>query len=97
AVSRRERSSGHRCHRLTPSSVYESRSSGRESSTMAATDWDGEAFTALTTAVRAALEHLAPTERAVFLLREVFEFDFDEIATSVGITEANAREILTRA
>jgi len=64
---------------------------------MAATDWDGEAFTALTTAVRAALEHLAPTERAVFLLREVFEFDFDEIATSVGITEANAREILSRA
>jgi RNA polymerase sigma-70 factor (ECF subfamily) len=64
---------------------------------MAATDWDGEAFTALTTAFLAALEHLAPTERAVFLLREVFELDFDEIATSVGITEANAREILTRA
>jgi RNA polymerase sigma factor (sigma-70 family) len=64
---------------------------------MAATDWDGDAFTALTTTLLAALEHLAPTERAVFLLREVFELDFDEIATSVGITEANARGILTRA
>ena len=40
---------------------------------------------------------LAPTERAVFLLREVFELDFDEIATSVGKSEANTRQILTRA
>jgi RNA polymerase sigma-70 factor (ECF subfamily) len=51
----------------------------------------------LTTAFLVLLEQLAPTERAVFLLREVFELDFDEIATSVGKTEANTRQILKRA
>jgi len=51
----------------------------------------------LTTAFLVLLEQLAPTERAVFLLREVFEFDFDEIARSVGKSEANTRQILTRA
>jgi RNA polymerase sigma-70 factor (ECF subfamily) len=43
------------------------------------------------------LGQLAPTERAVFLLREVFDLDFDEIARSVGKSEANTRQILTRA
>lgn len=51
----------------------------------------------LTTAFLVLLEHLAPTERAVFLLREVFELDFDEIASSVGKSEANTRQILRRA
>jgi RNA polymerase sigma-70 factor (ECF subfamily) len=56
-----------------------------------------ELASSLTTAFLVVLEQLAPTERAVFLLREVFEFDFDEIARSVGKTEANTRQILTRA
>ena len=51
----------------------------------------------LTMAFLVVLEQLAPTERAVFLLREVFELDFDEIARSVGKSEANTRQILTRA
>jgi len=51
----------------------------------------------LTTAFLVVLEQLSPTERAVFLLRDVFELDFDEIATSVGKSEANTRQILTRA
>jgi predicted RNA polymerase sigma factor len=34
---------------------------------------------------------------AVFLLREVFELDVDEIARSAGKSEANTRQILTRA
>jgi len=51
----------------------------------------------LTTAFLVLLERLAPTERAVFLLREVFELDFGEIAKSVGKSEANTRQILTRA
>ena len=51
----------------------------------------------LTTAFLVLLEQLAPNERAVFLLREVFELDFDEIARSVGKSEANTRQILTRA
>src|SRR6187200_2522377 len=56
-----------------------------------------ELASSLTTAFLVLLEQLAPTERAVFLLREVFEFDFDEIARSIGKSEANTRQILTRA
>jgi RNA polymerase sigma-70 factor, ECF subfamily len=43
------------------------------------------------------LESLGPAERAVFLLREVFEYDYDEIAEVVGKSEANCRQILVRA
>jgi RNA polymerase sigma-70 factor (ECF subfamily) len=56
-----------------------------------------ELASSLTTAFLVLLEQLSPTERAVFLLREVFELDFDEIARSVGKTEANTRQILKRA
>jgi RNA polymerase sigma-70 factor (ECF subfamily) len=56
-----------------------------------------ELASSLTTAFLVLLEQLTPTERAVFLLREVFEFDFDEIAKSVGKSETNTRQILTRA
>jgi RNA polymerase sigma-70 factor (ECF subfamily) len=56
-----------------------------------------ELASSLTTAFLVLLEQLAPTERAVFLLREVFELDFDEIARSVGKSEANTRQILARA
>jgi len=43
------------------------------------------------------LEQLSPVERAVFLLREVFSYGFDEIARAVGRSEANCRQILVRA
>jgi RNA polymerase sigma-70 factor (ECF subfamily) len=43
------------------------------------------------------LESLTPVERAVFLLREVFEYDYDEIASVVGKTEENCRQIAVRA
>lgn len=43
------------------------------------------------------LETLAPTERAVFVLREVFDFGYDEIAESVGKTQAAVRQIAHRA
>ena len=56
-----------------------------------------ELASSLTTAFLVLLERLAPVERAVFLLREVFELDFDEIAESVGKSEVNARQILARA
>jgi len=56
-----------------------------------------ELASSLTTAFLVVLEQLAPAERAVFLLREVFELDFDEIAGSVGKSEANTRQILARA
>jgi len=51
----------------------------------------------LTTAFLVMLERLTPTERAVFLLREVFELDFDDIAKTVGKSATNTRQILTRA
>jgi RNA polymerase sigma-70 factor (ECF subfamily) len=43
------------------------------------------------------LERLNPIERAVFLLREVFDYDYSEIAAALGRTEANCRQILRRA
>lgn len=42
------------------------------------------------------LERLSPLERAVFLMREVFEYDYDEIAQMVGKSPANCRQILRR-
>ncbi len=42
------------------------------------------------------LEKLAPVERAVFLLREVFDYPYDEIAAIVGKTPDNCRQILAR-
>jgi RNA polymerase sigma-70 factor, ECF subfamily len=43
------------------------------------------------------LERLTPVERAAFLLREVFDYDYAEIARIVGRGEANCRQIVTRA
>jgi RNA polymerase sigma-70 factor (ECF subfamily) len=43
------------------------------------------------------LEKLAPVERAVFLLREVFDYPYDEIAAIVGKSPDNCRQILARA
>jgi RNA polymerase sigma-70 factor (TIGR02957 family) len=43
------------------------------------------------------LETLTPTERAVFLLREVFELEYDEIADAVDKTPAAVRQIAHRA
>jgi RNA polymerase sigma-70 factor (ECF subfamily) len=43
------------------------------------------------------LESLSPVERAVFLLREVFDYDYGEIARIVGKSEDNCRQIAVRA
>src|SRR6266516_3023596 len=43
------------------------------------------------------LESLSPVERAVFLLREVFDYGYDEIAAVVGKSEENCRQIAVRA
>lgn len=43
------------------------------------------------------LEKLSPVERAVFLLREVFDYDYVEIAELVDKSEANCRQIARRA
>jgi RNA polymerase sigma-70 factor, ECF subfamily len=43
------------------------------------------------------LEKLNPLERAIFLLREVFEYEYREIAAVVEKSEANCRQIFHRA
>lgn len=43
------------------------------------------------------LESLSPLERAVFLLREVFDYDYVEIAEIVGREEAACRQLFSRA
>jgi RNA polymerase sigma-70 factor (ECF subfamily) len=43
------------------------------------------------------LERLNPVERAVFLLHDVIGYGYDEIATIVGKSEANCRQLAARA
>ena len=43
------------------------------------------------------LERLTPVERAVFLLREVFDYPYPEIAAIVGKEEVSCRQIFSRA
>jgi RNA polymerase sigma-70 factor, ECF subfamily len=43
------------------------------------------------------LETLTPDERAVFVLREVFGFDYDEIAGAVGKSATTVRQVAHRA
>jgi RNA polymerase sigma-70 factor (ECF subfamily) len=43
------------------------------------------------------LESLSPMERAVFLLRQVFDYEYADIAAIVNKSEANCRQLLRRA
>jgi RNA polymerase sigma-70 factor (ECF subfamily) len=43
------------------------------------------------------LEKLSPVERAVFLLREVFDYPYDDVARIVARSPDNCRQILARA
>jgi RNA polymerase sigma-70 factor (ECF subfamily) len=43
------------------------------------------------------LESLSPAERIVFLLRDVFDYEYAEIAQILGKSEANCRQLLRRA
>jgi RNA polymerase sigma-70 factor, ECF subfamily len=52
---------------------------------------------ALEFAVLLLLEKLSPTERAAYVLREAFECSYDQIAHTIRSTEANARQLVTRA
>jgi RNA polymerase sigma-70 factor, ECF subfamily len=51
----------------------------------------------VTLAFMVLLETLSPEERAVFLLREVFEHDYDDIAVMLDTTPANCRQLFHRA
>lgn len=51
----------------------------------------------LSTAFLVLLERLTPTQRAAFLLREVFTFEYADVARILRSTEANARQLVQRA
>lgn len=51
----------------------------------------------VTLAFMVLLETLSPEERAVFLLREVFDYEYGEIATMLELTPANCRQVFHRA
>lgn len=51
----------------------------------------------ITLAFLVLLESLTPQERAVFLLREVFEYEYPEIAGMLDMSQANCRQLFRRA
>ena len=51
----------------------------------------------LSLAMLVLLESLTPEQRAALLLRDVFDYGYDEIARIVGKTEANVRQLASRA
>jgi RNA polymerase sigma-70 factor (ECF subfamily) len=58
---------------------------------------DVELAESVSMAMLLVLETLTPTERAVFVLREVFDVDYDEIAAAVDKSAAAVRQIAHRA
>ena len=58
---------------------------------------DVELANSVSMAIMLVLETLSPTERAVFVLREVFRVEYDEIAAAVDKTPAAVRQIAHRA
>ncbi|SDM75548.1 RNA polymerase sigma-70 factor, ECF subfamily [Nonomuraea jiangxiensis] len=58
---------------------------------------DVELAESVSMALMLVLETLSPTERAVFVLREVFDVAYDEIAAAVGKSPAAVRQIAHRA
>ncbi|MGW8393327.1 RNA polymerase sigma-70 factor [Pseudoduganella sp. HUAS MS19] len=43
------------------------------------------------------LQRLGPEERAAFLLRQVFDYDYNEVAEQLGKSEASCRQMVSRA
>ncbi|MFI8964047.1 RNA polymerase sigma-70 factor [Streptomyces sp. NPDC053493] len=58
---------------------------------------DAELAESVSMALMLVLETLSPTERAVFVLREVFDVDYEEIAAAVDKSPAAVRQIAHRA
>ena len=58
---------------------------------------DVELAESVSIAMLTVLETLTPTERAVFVLREVFDVPYDEIAQAVGKATATVRQVAHRA
>jgi RNA polymerase sigma-70 factor (ECF subfamily) len=62
----------------------------------AQTPFDNE-YESISLAFLVLLESLTPVERAVFLLREVFDYDYNDIAHIVDKSEASCRQLFHRA
>src|SRR3954467_6877195 len=60
-------------------------------------DARAELADSLSLAMLVLLERLNPVERAAYLLREVFGYEYAEIAAVIDRTEVNARQLVTRA
>jgi RNA polymerase sigma factor (sigma-70 family) len=52
---------------------------------------------ALELALLMVLEKLSPTERAAYVLREAFDYPYRQISDVLAVSEANARQLVTRA
>jgi RNA polymerase sigma-70 factor (ECF subfamily) len=52
---------------------------------------------ALELATRMLMEKLSPSERAAYVLREAFDYPYRQIADVLATSEANARQLVTRA
>ncbi|MDE1178806.1 MAG: RNA polymerase sigma-70 factor [Edaphobacter sp.] len=52
---------------------------------------------ALSLAILLLLEKLTPTERAAYVLREAFDYAYNRIAEILSLTEANTRQLVSRA
>lgn len=58
---------------------------------------EAERSQALALGVLLLLEKLTPAERAAYILREAFDYPYRDIANVLGLEEANARQVVTRA
>jgi RNA polymerase sigma-70 factor, ECF subfamily len=56
-----------------------------------------EAAESLSQAFLIVLERLTPVERAAFLLREIFDYEYPKVAEIIDRSEANARQLVVRA
>jgi RNA polymerase sigma-70 factor (ECF subfamily) len=61
------------------------------------TDETPELAASLTTAFMLMLERLTPRERAAYLLHEVFDMDYADVASALGIEEPACRKLVSRA
>jgi RNA polymerase sigma-70 factor (ECF subfamily) len=51
---------------------------------------------ALAAGIRVLLQRLSPTERAAYVLRQAFDYPYAQIAEMLQLTEANARQLVSR-
>jgi RNA polymerase sigma-70 factor, ECF subfamily len=58
---------------------------------------DAEQSAALESAVLMLLQKLPPAERAAYVLREAFDYPYGHISQVLALSEANARQLVTRA